>query len=121
MFIQKNASLRLEELSGTESAILNRESGDSESCDSNRAIPRSLQALKGCDSDGDSESSFCDSGVLRFDSLFLLLAAEFLAIPGPRFWESCDSRFCAAKAWSSSRVLHTPPICRARREPVRSL
>ena len=28
-------------LSGTESAILNRESGDSESCDSNRAIPRS--------------------------------------------------------------------------------
>ena len=26
-------------LSGTESAILNRESGDSESCDSNRAIP----------------------------------------------------------------------------------
>ena len=29
-------------LSGTESAILNRESSDSESCDSNRAIPRSL-------------------------------------------------------------------------------
>ena len=29
-------------LSGTESAILNRESGDSESCDSNRAIPMSL-------------------------------------------------------------------------------
>ena len=29
-------------LSGTESAILNRESGDSESCDSNRAIPRLL-------------------------------------------------------------------------------
>ena len=28
-------------LSGTESAILNRESGDSESCDSNRLIPRS--------------------------------------------------------------------------------
>ena len=26
-------------LSGTESAILNRESSDSESCDSNRAIP----------------------------------------------------------------------------------
>ena len=32
-------------LSGTESAILNRESSDSNSCDSNRAIPRSLQAL----------------------------------------------------------------------------
>ena len=30
------------QLSGTESAIQNRESGDSESCDSNRAIPRSL-------------------------------------------------------------------------------
>ena len=29
-------------LSGTESVILNRVSGDSESCDSNRAIPRSL-------------------------------------------------------------------------------
>ena len=29
----------------------------------------------------------CDS------TLFLLLAAEFLAIPGPRLWESCDSRF----------------------------
>ena len=29
-------------LSGTESAILNRESGGSEWCDSNRAIPRSL-------------------------------------------------------------------------------
>ena len=28
-------------LSGTESAILNRESDDSDSCDSNRAIPRS--------------------------------------------------------------------------------
>ena len=30
--------------------------------------------------------------------VILLLAAEFLAIPGPWFWESCDSRFCAAKA-----------------------
>ena len=29
-------------LSGTESAILNRESSDSDSCDSNRAIPRPL-------------------------------------------------------------------------------
>ena len=29
-------------LSGTESAILNRESGDSESCGSNHAIPESL-------------------------------------------------------------------------------
>ena len=29
-------------LSGTESAILNRESSDSESCDLNRVIPRSL-------------------------------------------------------------------------------
>ena len=33
-------SVRSSELSGTESAILNRELGDSESCDSNRAIAR---------------------------------------------------------------------------------
>ena len=52
-------------LSGTESAILNRESGDSESCDSNRAIPRSLEAFVGRDSDGDSESIFRDSTLLR--------------------------------------------------------
>ena len=30
---------------------------------------------------------YCDS------TFFLLLAAEFLAIPGPRFWESCHARF----------------------------
>ena len=30
------------DLSGTESVILSQESSDSESCDSNRAIPRSL-------------------------------------------------------------------------------
>ena len=29
--------------------------------------------------------------------IFWLLAAEILAIPGLRFWESCGSRFCAAK------------------------
>ena len=57
-------------LSGTESAILNRESSDSESCDSNRAIPRLLSALVGCDTDGDSESIFRDSTLLRFDSFF---------------------------------------------------
>ena len=43
-------------LSGTESAILNPESGDLESCSLNRAIPR------------------------------VLLAAEILAIPGLRLW-----------------------------------
>ena len=32
-------------LSGTESAILNRESGDSESCDSNREVPRSALSI----------------------------------------------------------------------------
>ena len=57
-------------LSGTESAILNRESSDSESCDSIRAIPRSLYALIGCDSDGDSESIFRYSTLLRFNSFF---------------------------------------------------
>ena len=55
-------------LVGTESAILNRESSDSESCDLNRAMPRSLKALIGCDSDGDCESIFRDS--TRFDSFF---------------------------------------------------
>ena len=29
--------------------------------------------------------------------VFVPLAAEFLAIPGLKFLESCDSRFCAAK------------------------
>ena len=33
-------------------------------------------------------------------NFFLLLAAEFLAIPGLRFWESCDSRFCVAKLFT---------------------
>ena len=50
------------------------ESSDSESCDLNRAIPRSLYALigcdTGCDTDGDSESIFSDSVLLRFDSFF---------------------------------------------------
>ena len=64
-------------LSGTESAILNRESGDSESCDPNRAIPRSLQALIGCDSDGDSESIFRDSILLRFHSILCFSLRNF--------------------------------------------
>ena len=34
--------VRVARLVALKSAILNRESGDSESCDSNRAIPRSL-------------------------------------------------------------------------------
>ena len=36
---------------------------------------------------------YCDSTLL-----FCALLAEFLAIPGLRFRESCDSGFCAAKA-----------------------
>ena len=39
------------------------------------------------------QSFLCDSALLRFYFFCLLLAAEFLAIPGLRFWESCDSRF----------------------------
>ena len=66
-----NAHLLGVGLSGTESAILSRESSDSEStCDSNRPIPRSVSALIGCDSDGDSESIFHDSTSLRFGSCF---------------------------------------------------
>ena len=53
-----------------ESAIPNRDSGDSESCDSNRAIPRSLEALIGCDSDGDSESTFRDSTFAALGLIF---------------------------------------------------
>ena len=46
------------------------------------------------DSDGDSESIFRNSTLdYCVSTLFLLLVAEYLAIPGPRFWESCDSRF----------------------------
>ena len=63
-------------LSGSESAILNRESSDSESRDSSRAIPR-LRARIGCDLDGDSESIFRDSTLLRFDSPFAS-CCEFL-------------------------------------------
>ena len=39
----------------------------------------------GCDSDGDSESIFRDSSLLRFVSFSLLLAAEFLVIPALSF------------------------------------
>ena len=61
----------------------------------NRAIPRSLETLIGCDSGGNSANRILrDSAWLRFDFFFFaFLAAESLAIPDPRFWESCDSRF----------------------------
>ena len=78
-------------LSGTESAFRIENRAIQNRCDSNRAIPRSLSALIACDSDGNSESIFRDSTAIRLH--FLLLAAEILAFPGPRFWESCDSRF----------------------------
>ena len=39
------------------------------------------------------ESIFCDSTLLQIPLFFVLLFAESLAIPGPRLWESCDSRF----------------------------
>ena len=52
----------------------------------------------GRDLDGESESIFRDSSLLRFDPFSLFASRR--GIPGdsgPRFWESCDSRFCAAK------------------------
>ena len=59
------------DLSGAESAILNRESSDSESCDSNRAIPRSLTVASiGCGSDGDSE---------RFCEIFYFIAVRLIS------------------------------------------
>ena len=73
------------ELSGTESAILNRESGDSASRDSNRAIPRSRLNI---DRSRFGLATFCCDS-----THILLLAAEILAISGLRFCESCDSRF----------------------------
>ena len=64
-------------LSGTESAILNRESSDSESCGSNRAIPRSRRnILMGCDSDGDSKSTFRDYTLLYCDSTHVFAASH---------------------------------------------
>ena len=85
----------------TESAFLNQESSDSESC----AIPRSRYTFLGCDSDGDSESIFRDSTLLRFDSVFLLLPAEFLAIPARDSGNRAirDSRFCATKLRNQER------------------
>ena len=86
-------------LSGTESAILNRESSDSESCDSNRAIPRSLETLTCCDSDGDSESIFRDSTLLRFHSFFCFSLRNFWRFQARDSGNRAirDSRFCAAK------------------------
>ena len=76
-------------LSGTESAILTRESGDSDSCDLNCAIGCSYVASK---IDGlrfglailnrfsATLAAYCDS------TRFLLLAVEILAIRGLQFW-----------------------------------
>ena len=67
-------------LSGTELTILSRESGDSESCDSNCAIPRSLKALIGCDSV--AILNRFSPILLRFDSFFIFyfLLDNFLAM-----------------------------------------
>ena len=52
----KEHAIDKQSLGGTESAILNRES-----CDSNRAIPRSQLSIDRMRFGGDSESIFCDS------------------------------------------------------------
>ena len=44
---------------------------------------RSLQALIGCDSDGDSESIFCDSTLLRFDTFFCFSLRKFWRFQAP--------------------------------------
>ena len=50
----------------------------------------------GVDPETVSDSThFCPSRAMPL--IFALLAAEILAIPGPCLWESCDSRFYAAK------------------------
>ena len=53
---------------------------------------------KGIEKARDSKKARIGGSGLRFGSFFLL-APEFLAIPGPSFWESCDLRFCAAKVF----------------------
>ena len=61
-------------------------------CDSNHAIPRSLQV----DRMRFGWRFWIDFPWFYFTAIrpfLLLLAAEFPAIPGPRLWESCDSRF----------------------------
>ena len=60
---KEGQTFKSKKLSGTESAILNR------------------------------ESCFLRFYFTAIRLICLLLAAEFLAIPGLRFWESCDSRF----------------------------
>ena len=84
--------MKWQQRSGTESAILNRESGDSESCDSNRAIPRMpfgwqfwIEFLW-----------FCFSAI-RLS--LVLLAAEFLRFLASDSGNRAvrNSRFCAAK------------------------
>ena len=65
-----------------------RAGGASESCVPNRAIPGSLQALIGCNSDGDFELIFrlyCDA-IFRGRNCCQFQARD-----------SGDSRFCAAK------------------------
>ena len=106
---RKEPSLkRLGLIRGTESAILNRESGDAESCDSNRArdskVPLSIVRMRfGWRFWIDFLRFYCDS---TFDSFFSLIIPELLAISDPRFQGSCGSRFCAARdlALSGARM-----------------
>ena len=92
------------QLSGTESSILNRESSESESCDPNHAMPWFLEALIRCDSDGDSESIFRDSTLLRFNSFFCFSLQNFLRFQARDYGNRAirDSRFCAAKVLSAT-------------------
>ena len=73
-------------LGGTELAILNRESGDS-----NRAIPRSRLNIDRVRVGLAILSRFSATYFAATPRLFVLLAAEILAIPGLRFRDSRDS------------------------------
>ena len=79
-------------LSGTESAILNRESGDSESCDSNHAMPRSWLNIDRVQVGLAIQN--------RFSAILLYCNSTHLYASG-NFWPailgSCHLRFCAAK------------------------
>ena len=71
---------------------MNRESGDSEPSESNCAISRSRLKIDRLRI-GLAILNQIFAILLRFHSFLCVFAAEILANPGPRFWESCSSQF----------------------------
>ena len=84
-------------------------------------IPRSLSALIGCDSDGDSEPIFLDSTLLRFDSIVCFWLRNFWRFQARESGNcaSRDSPFCASKV--QGKGLHCRVFRRNPRRLQRSL